>query len=268
MPRIVTNDEEQREHAEERVVRDRRGEPAAVVLAEALGHGERQRRATRWRCWKPIEAVAAAPSGDASFTAGSASSLCTTCATGQTAVRGDVAVRRSFDRCKQQGTVRAMTRGGRDRTFGATEQGTVAVLANECIDLDVPARPDEVAGARHAVVDYLTSRGVSSVVVDDIELVTSELVTNAIIHPAGRRAASSSTSSVDVSDASSSRVSNVGPADGDPAGRASGSRRRRSRCPVGASASSGGCATTSPSSSAATSGRDVPRRLPDGGAKP
>jgi anti-sigma regulatory factor (Ser/Thr protein kinase) len=75
-----------------------------------------------------------------------------------------------------------MTRAGGDRMFGATEQGTVAVLAN-AIDFELPASTDEVAAARHAIVDHLARRGVSSVVIDDIELVTSELVTNAIIHP-------------------------------------------------------------------------------------
>jgi anti-sigma regulatory factor (Ser/Thr protein kinase) len=67
--------------------------------------------------------------------------------------------------------------------LGATEQGTVAVLANHALDLDVPARPGEVAAARHAVVDHLARYGVSSVVVDDLELVASELITNAIVHP-------------------------------------------------------------------------------------
>lgn len=37
--------------------------------------------------------------------------------------------------------------------------------------------------ARHAVVDHLSRHGVSSVVVDDLELIASELITNAIVHP-------------------------------------------------------------------------------------
>lgn len=49
--------------------------------------------------------------------------------------------------------------------------------------LDIPARTDAVAAARHAVAQHLSRRGVPSTVIDDIELVTSELVTNAIIHP-------------------------------------------------------------------------------------
>lgn len=106
-----------------------------------------------------------------------------------------------------------MRRGDPDRMFGATEQGTVAVLANQAIDFDVPARPDEVAVARHVVVDHLTTRGVSSVVIDDIELVTSELVTNAIVHPqsAGRPDVVVHVH-VDVSDAIVLSVANVGPA--------------------------------------------------------
>jgi len=67
--------------------------------------------------------------------------------------------------------------------LGATEQGTVAVLANHALDLVVPARRGEVATARHAVVEHLARKGVSSVVVDDLELVASELITNAIVHP-------------------------------------------------------------------------------------
>ena len=67
--------------------------------------------------------------------------------------------------------------------FGATEQGTVAVLANHALDLVVPARRGEVAAARHALVEHLSRHGVSSMVVDDLELVASELITNAIVHP-------------------------------------------------------------------------------------
>ncbi len=108
--------------------------------------------------------------------------------------------------------VRSMMRAGGPRLFGVTEQGTVAVLANHAIDFDVPARADEVAAARHAVVDHLHSRGVSSVVIDDLELVTSELVTNAIVHP--RRAGRSTVVHVhvDVSHEVILTVANVGTA--------------------------------------------------------
>jgi anti-sigma regulatory factor (Ser/Thr protein kinase) len=49
--------------------------------------------------------------------------------------------------------------------------------------IDVPGRASAIARARRAVAEFLARRGVPSVVVDDMELVTSELVTNAIIHP-------------------------------------------------------------------------------------
>ena len=76
-----------------------------------------------------------------------------------------------------------MMRADGPPSIGGTDEGTVAVLGNDVLDLDVPGRPDAVATVRHAVVDHLLTRGVPSTVVDDIELVTSELVTNAIIHP-------------------------------------------------------------------------------------
>jgi serine/threonine-protein kinase RsbW len=76
-----------------------------------------------------------------------------------------------------------MRSAGGHRSLAPTEQGTVAVLANQAIDFDLPARAEEVAAARHAVVSHLAGRGVSSTVIDDLELVTSELVTNAIVHP-------------------------------------------------------------------------------------
>ena len=77
-----------------------------------------------------------------------------------------------------------MRRAGGSNPNGATERGTVAVLGKEnVLDLDVPVRADAVAAVRHAVVAHLAERGVPTTIIDDIELVTSELVTNAIIHP-------------------------------------------------------------------------------------
>src|SRR4051794_19961044 len=76
-----------------------------------------------------------------------------------------------------------MTRAGGDERFGATEQGTVAVLTNRVLDLVVEADPAQVTAARHAVVEHLSRNGVSSVAVDDLELVASELITNAVVHP-------------------------------------------------------------------------------------
>jgi anti-sigma regulatory factor (Ser/Thr protein kinase) len=76
-----------------------------------------------------------------------------------------------------------MTRPGGDRTLGATARGRVAELADHVLDLIVAARAGDVAVARHAVGEHLSRHGVSSVVVDDLELIASELITNAIVHP-------------------------------------------------------------------------------------
>lgn len=51
------------------------------------------------------------------------------------------------------------------------------------LELEVPARTRSVGEARHAVTSFLTTNGVAQVVVDDVELMTSELVTNAVLHP-------------------------------------------------------------------------------------
>jgi anti-sigma regulatory factor (Ser/Thr protein kinase) len=51
------------------------------------------------------------------------------------------------------------------------------------LDLQVAARARSVGEARRAVASFLSASAVPSVVVDDIELVTSELVTNAVVHP-------------------------------------------------------------------------------------
>ena len=48
--------------------------------------------------------------------------------------------------------------------------------------LDVPPSRSEIRSARPAVVAHLTHHAVPTVIVDDFELVTSELVTNAVIH--------------------------------------------------------------------------------------
>jgi anti-sigma regulatory factor (Ser/Thr protein kinase) len=91
------------------------------------------------------------------------------------------------------------------------DEGPVAVIANEVLDLDVPVRPDAVASVRHAVVEHLARRGVPSTIIDDVELVTSELVTNAIIHP--RRAADAAVDvHVSLSDGIEVVVANVGSA--------------------------------------------------------
>jgi len=74
--------------------------------------------------------------------------------------------------------------------------------------LDIPSHPEEVASARHAVVEFLAGQGVPTVVLDDMELVTSELVTNAIVHPAS--AAGPVRLEVEASDKVTIAVSNVG----------------------------------------------------------
>lgn len=75
-----------------------------------------------------------------------------------------------------------MTQAGGHPRPGAAVAGVVGVLGDRVLDLDVPVRSDAVAAVRHAVVDHLARRGVPATVVDDMELVTSELVTNAIVH--------------------------------------------------------------------------------------
>ena len=105
-----------------------------------------------------------------------------------------------------------MTRADGHSSIGVTDEGTVAVLGNDVLDLEVPARTDAVATVRHAVVDHLTTRGVPSTVVDDIELVTSELVTNAIIHPRPLHGGPSVHLRLSLSDAIKLMVTNVGPA--------------------------------------------------------
>jgi anti-sigma regulatory factor (Ser/Thr protein kinase) len=98
-----------------------------------------------------------------------------------------------------------MTRSGRDGTVGAAASRTLPRLV-----FDVPSAPDEVAGARHAVVSFLTDHSVPSAVIDDLELLTSELVTNAVIHP---DSSDDHTVHVEVetSDTVVIAVSNVGP---------------------------------------------------------
>jgi len=48
--------------------------------------------------------------------------------------------------------------------------------------MDVASRTDEIAAARGAVASFLVAHRVSSSLVDDMQLVTSELVTNAVLH--------------------------------------------------------------------------------------
>ncbi|MFJ7147311.1 ATP-binding protein [Streptomyces sp. NPDC100445] len=69
---------------------------------------------------------------------------------------------------------------GPDRfTSGAHLPGTAA--------FDLPALPSAVGTARHVVRDLLTAWGLPGDARDDVVLVVSELVTNALVHSAGRR---------------------------------------------------------------------------------
>ena len=66
-----------------------------------------------------------------------------------------------------------MTRAGGDSTLDPMTDRLV---------LQLRARSADVSHARRAVAAFLADHGVSSTVIDDMELVTSELVTNAVVH--------------------------------------------------------------------------------------
>jgi anti-sigma regulatory factor (Ser/Thr protein kinase) len=76
-----------------------------------------------------------------------------------------------------------MMRGRQVATSAATPHRSAAVGRRGVLELHVPARTESVAAARHAVAQHLARASVPSIVIDDLELVTSELVTNAIVHP-------------------------------------------------------------------------------------
>ncbi|PKW11741.1 Anti-sigma regulatory factor (Ser/Thr protein kinase) [Streptomyces sp. 1222.5] len=65
--------------------------------------------------------------------------------------------------------------------FGASSPGSAS--------FDLPAVPVAVGTARRLVLDLLTALDVPGQVRDDVILVTSELVTNALVHAAGERIA-------------------------------------------------------------------------------
>jgi anti-sigma regulatory factor (Ser/Thr protein kinase) len=94
-----------------------------------------------------------------------------------------------------------MTRAGGDPTLDGESMTDRLVLR-------LRALPADVSQARHEVAAFLAARGVSSMVVDDVELVTSELVTNAVVH--GRRG--SIGVEVDTESEIVVTVSNLGPA--------------------------------------------------------
>ena len=86
----------------------------------------------------------------------------------------------------------------------------MGLLGERAIDLTVPVRSDAVAAMRHAVAAHLSRRGVPSTVVDDMELVASELVTNAIVHARPSHGDVGVQVSVDLSDTIELVVANQG----------------------------------------------------------
>ncbi|WP_244189188.1 ATP-binding protein [Streptomyces incarnatus] len=60
-------------------------------------------------------------------------------------------------------------------------------LARSAAAFDLPAQPAAVGTARRVVRDLLSAWGVPGGTRDDAVLVTSELVTNALVHAAGER---------------------------------------------------------------------------------
>jgi len=68
--------------------------------------------------------------------------------------------------------------------FAGDDFDVVARPANgdDVLTFVVPTRPDQIGPARRAVRQHLADRGVPASVADDLQLVTSELVTNAVRH--------------------------------------------------------------------------------------
>lgn len=105
-----------------------------------------------------------------------------------------------------------MDRAATDRPSGAVEPGPVAALGADVIELQLRADRGEISTARHAVAGHLVGLGLPQPLVDDLELVTSELVTNAIIHPKPVQKADAVRVRVAVTDDVEMSVSNVGSA--------------------------------------------------------
>ena len=67
----------------------------------------------------------------------------------------------------------------------ADTDGDALGVASPGVDLSMALEAnsvDDVAAVRRAVTEFLARRNVPSTVIEDLELVTSELVTNAIVH--------------------------------------------------------------------------------------
>jgi len=74
--------------------------------------------------------------------------------------------------------------------FAGDDQDLVArpagMDADDAFAFAVPTRPEQIGPARRAVRQFLVARDVPVLIADDFQLVTSELVTNAVRHgPAG-----------------------------------------------------------------------------------
>jgi anti-sigma regulatory factor (Ser/Thr protein kinase) len=95
---------------------------------------------------------------------------------------------------------------------GAFERGMVDGAGAQSLDLEVQADPGQIGPARHAVVGHLADLGVPMMIIDDLELVTSELVTNAIVHPHPNGRPNIVHVHVDVSDEIAMSVTNIGSA--------------------------------------------------------
>jgi anti-sigma regulatory factor (Ser/Thr protein kinase) len=101
-----------------------------------------------------------------------------------------------------------MSRAGGGHAAGAFEPA----VGTRVLDMDVLADRGEIGGARHAIADHLTALGVPIMVVDDLELIASELVTNAIVHPHPGDRPNVIHVHVDVTDEIAMSVTNVGSA--------------------------------------------------------
>lgn len=78
----------------------------------------------------------------------------------------------------ESGHSTCMTAPGRSESLDESSNGAPRRLA-----LEVPADAGSIGAARHAVTAFLSGHDVPIQIREDIELATSELVTNAVVHP-------------------------------------------------------------------------------------
>lgn len=67
-------------------------------------------------------------------------------------------------------------------TSNEASRSRPAPSADDHLVLRFPAHPEEIGPARHAVDEYLRARSVPGEIIEDLRLVTSELVTNGVVH--------------------------------------------------------------------------------------